>query len=48
MLYADSYLTEGDFRDMFDHTLYDRVRRRYGCEDAFPTTYFKVCKTNRK
>lgn len=42
MLYADSYMTEAEFRSMFDHTLYDQMRRKYQCEEAFPTVYGKV------
>ena len=26
MMYADSYMTRDEFRDMFDHTLYDKMR----------------------
>lgn len=26
-LYADTFLTEPELREMFDHTLYDQVRR---------------------
>ena len=25
MMYADSYMTREEFRQMFDHTLYDKV-----------------------
>lgn len=42
MLYADSYLTREEFRDMFDHSLYDKMRDRYQCEEAFPEVYDKV------
>jgi len=45
MLYADSYLTREEFRDMFDHTLYDRMREKLGCSKAFPEVFDKV---NRK
>lgn len=45
MLYADSYLSREDFRKMFDHELYDRMRKRLDCEEAFPEVYDKV---NRK
>jgi len=42
MLYADSYMTEEEFRSMFDHTLYDQMRNKYECKEAFPTVYGKV------
>ncbi|XP_076440884.1 delta(24)-sterol reductase-like [Babylonia areolata] len=45
MLYADSYLSKEDFRQMFDHSLYDRLRKSLDCEKAFPEVYGKV---NRK
>ncbi len=45
MLYADSYMNEAEFESMFDHTLYDEMRRRYNCDKAFPRVYNKV---NRK
>ena len=45
MLYADSYLSREDFRKMFDHSLYDRLRKSLDCEKAFPEVYGKV---NRK
>ncbi|ESO89669.1 hypothetical protein LOTGIDRAFT_125011 [Lottia gigantea] len=45
MLYADSYLTREEFYDMFDHTLYNKMRRELDCKAAFPEVYDKV---NRK
>lgn len=45
MLYADTYLTETEFREMFDHGLYDKMRKQLNCENAFPDVYGKV---NRK
>lgn len=45
MLYADSYLSLEDFRKMFDHSLYDRLRKFLDCGKAFPQVYEKV---NRK
>ncbi|OQV23532.1 Delta(24)-sterol reductase [Hypsibius exemplaris] len=44
MLYADSYMTAEEFRGMFDHTLYDKMRRDLDCVKAFPDIYEK---TNR-
>ncbi|RUS84226.1 hypothetical protein EGW08_007978, partial [Elysia chlorotica] len=45
MLYADSYLSQDQFRKMFDHSLHDKMRRELDCEKAFPEIYDKV---NRK
>lgn len=42
MLYADSYLDRKDFRRMFDHSLYDKMRGELGCVKAFPEIYDKV------
>eukprot|EP01126_Amoeba_proteus_P050913 TRINITY_DN6053_c0_g1_i4.p1 TRINITY_DN6053_c0_g1~~TRINITY_DN6053_c0_g1_i4.p1 ORF type:complete len:399 (-),score=71.19 TRINITY_DN6053_c0_g1_i4:159-1355(-) len=41
-LYADTFLTEEEFSEMFDLTLYKQVRSKYGCEGAFPTLYQKI------
>ena len=41
-LYADTFMHEDEFREMFDHTLYDQVRERYGANGAFPTLYEKT------
>ena len=45
MLYADSYLTRDEFHDMFDHSLYEEMRKKHGAAKAFPEIYDKV---NRK
>ncbi|XP_028128869.1 delta(24)-sterol reductase-like [Diabrotica virgifera virgifera] len=47
MLYADTYMTKEEFRKMFDHTLYDKLREQLKCEDAFPEIYDKVSKQAR-
>jgi len=47
MMYADSYMTRDEFRLMFDHTLYDRVRDKLGCKGNFPEVYDKVNKKAR-
>ena len=47
MMYADSYMTKGEFREMFDHTLYDEMRQKYQCMKAFPDVYDKVNKAAR-
>ena len=44
MLYADSYLTRDEFRDMFDHEHYDLMKARYDAHGAFPEVYEKTCK----
>ncbi|MCA9710192.1 MAG: hypothetical protein KDK70_30410, partial [Myxococcales bacterium] len=41
-LYADTFMTEDEFEEMFDHTLYARVRARYGAEGAFPSLFGKT------
>ena len=33
-LYADTFMTRDEFGRMFDLTLYERVRERYGCAGA--------------
>ncbi|XP_035456981.2 delta(24)-sterol reductase-like [Spodoptera frugiperda] len=49
MLYADTYTTREEFRAMFDHTLYDKVRDSLPyCKDAFPEIYGKVNRNVRK
>jgi delta24-sterol reductase len=40
--YADLFCTRSEFRQMFNHTLYDRVRQKYKANDAFPDLYDKV------
>lgn len=47
MLYADSYLTKEEFRKMFDHSLYDKMRKQLNCSDAFPEIYDKVNRSAR-
>ncbi|XP_013414441.1 delta(24)-sterol reductase [Lingula anatina] len=47
MLYADSYMTREEFREMFDHTLYDKMRGQLNCKKAFPEVYDKVNKKAR-
>ncbi|XP_048511818.1 delta(24)-sterol reductase-like isoform X2 [Athalia rosae] len=44
MLYADTYTTRTEFRKMFNHSLYDEVRTRLRCKEAFPEIYDKVKK----
>ncbi|GAU92811.1 hypothetical protein RvY_04844 [Ramazzottius varieornatus] len=47
MLYADSYMTKEEFREMFDHSLYDTMRLKLDCSKAFPDVYEKTCRTAR-
>ncbi|XP_059149289.1 delta(24)-sterol reductase-like isoform X2 [Physella acuta] len=47
MLYADSYLSRDQFRSMFDHSLYDKMRKMLACEKAFPEIYDKVNRNAR-
>uniref|UniRef100_A0AC34R6X8 Protein SMG9 n=3 Tax=Panagrolaimus sp. JU765 TaxID=591449 RepID=A0AC34R6X8_9BILA len=47
MLYADTYMTPAEFWEMFDSSLYDWLRTKYGCKEAFPNVYDKVCKNAR-
>ncbi|XP_015607446.1 delta(24)-sterol reductase isoform X2 [Cephus cinctus] len=47
MLYADTYTTREEFREMFNHSLYDKVRERFQCNRAFPEVYDKVNKNAR-
>eukprot|EP00640_Fibrocapsa_japonica_P001930 CAMPEP_0113943062 /NCGR_PEP_ID=MMETSP1339-20121228/18816_1 /TAXON_ID=94617 /ORGANISM="Fibrocapsa japonica" /LENGTH=443 /DNA_ID=CAMNT_0000947817 /DNA_START=468 /DNA_END=1799 /DNA_ORIENTATION=+ /assembly_acc=CAM_ASM_000762 len=41
-LYADTFMTREQFREMFDHTLYDQVREKYNAVGAFPDVYTKI------
>lgn len=47
MLYADCFRTREEFRKMFDHELYDRMRKQLKCTKAFPEVYDKVNKKVR-
>ncbi|XP_072173012.1 delta(24)-sterol reductase-like [Diadema setosum] len=47
MLYADSYMTREEFREMFDHSLYDKLRKELDCKRAFPEVYDKINKSAR-
>jgi delta24-sterol reductase len=41
-LYADTFMTQGEFERMFDLRLYREVRRKYGADTAFPDLYEKI------
>ena len=40
--YCDIFSTEEEFREMFDHSLWQEMRAKYGAEGVFPTIYQKV------
>lgn len=49
LLYADTYMTREEFEEMFDHTLYRKVRSKTpDGTKAFPEIYDKVCRDARK
>jgi hypothetical protein len=41
-LYADTFMTREEFREMFNHELYDRMRKKYDAVGAFPEVYDKI------
>ncbi|KAL4719860.1 hypothetical protein ACJJTC_019762 [Scirpophaga incertulas] len=41
-LYADIFMTKEEFEEMFDLSLYEKVRQKYHAEGAFPHLYDKV------
>lgn len=41
-LCSDTFMTKQDFRQMFHHETYDRLREEYNCIGAFPEIYDKV------
>ncbi|KAJ7986548.1 hypothetical protein DPEC_G00341000 [Dallia pectoralis] len=47
MLYADVYMERSEFWEMFDGTLYQRLRKELACHGAFPEVYDKICKAAR-
>ncbi|KAM4721670.1 delta(24)-sterol reductase isoform 2-T2 [Rhinophrynus dorsalis] len=47
MLYADCYMSREEFWDMFDGSLYEKLREKLKCSDAFPEVYYKICKSAR-
>jgi delta24-sterol reductase len=40
--YADLFMNREEFEQMFDHSLYRQVRKKYGAADAFPEIFDKV------
>ncbi|XP_039743173.1 delta(24)-sterol reductase [Pteropus medius] len=47
MLYADCYMNREEFWEMFDGSLYHKLRDQLNCHDAFPEVYDKICKAAR-
>lgn len=47
MLYDGSFRTYEEFRQMFDHSLYDRMRQKYKCTEGFPEVYEKITRAAR-
>jgi delta24-sterol reductase len=47
-LYAECFQSRPEFREMFDHRLYERLRKELGCEGRLPEVYDKVCRSARK
>lgn len=47
MLYADVYMERQEFWEMFDGTLYHKLRKELDCEGAFPEVYDKISKAAR-
>ncbi|GBG87533.1 hypothetical protein CBR_g45591 [Chara braunii] len=45
--YSYTYQTREEYRQMFDHTLYDEVRKTTGAAEAFPESYDKVARKNQ-
>jgi len=45
--YSYTYQTAQEFREMFDHSLYDEVRKEIGAEKAFPESYEKLARKNQ-
>jgi hypothetical protein len=43
-MYADSFLSRAEFREMFDHTHYDNMKKRYDPNGAFPEIFDKTCR----
>lgn len=41
-LYADIFASESEFKEMFDHSLYEQMRIKYKAEKAFPKVYDKI------
>mmetsp|Transcript_11332 Transcript_11332/g.29706 ORF Transcript_11332/g.29706 Transcript_11332/m.29706 type:complete len:181 (-) Transcript_11332:415-957(-) len=40
--YTDFLLTRDEYKEMFDHKQYDKMRKKTGADEAFPEVYDKV------
>ncbi|KHN80807.1 Diminuto-like protein [Toxocara canis] len=47
MLYADTYMDRSEFWEMFDSSLYEWLRVKYGCRGALPDVYEKTFRPAR-
>lgn len=47
MLYGGTFSTKEEFYQMFDHSVYNKVRKLLNCDGAFPEIYDKVNKKAR-
>lgn len=47
MLYADCYMNRDEFWEMFDGSLYNKLREQLNCNSAFPEVFDKICKAAR-
>lgn len=47
-MYGGTHLNKNEFKTMFDHNLYDRIRKQLKCQSNFPEVYDKVNKKVRK
>ncbi|XP_069088714.1 delta(24)-sterol reductase [Pleurodeles waltl] len=47
MLYADCYMNRDEFWQMFDGSLYHKLREQLNCNSAFPEVFDKICKAAR-
>lgn len=45
--YSYTYQTNQEFREMFDHTMYDEVRKEVGADKAFVESYEKLARKNQ-
>jgi delta24-sterol reductase len=48
MLYATSYLNRDEFRKMFNHDHYDKMKKQVDPMGAFPEVFEKTCKEGHK
>lgn len=46
-LYALTRMDRDEFHQMFDHSVYNKLRKKYECDGAFPVIFDKVSKTAR-